>query len=511
MTEDASPEPDISPLLAKTLAARDATLDETRPTAVARQHARGRWTARERIAALFDPGTFVEYGQLAQPQLRSLGDAPADGLVMGVGLVDGVSVCAFTYDYTVMGGSQSPRNHRKMDRMMEVAERNRWPIIFWSEGGGARASELHYDGGMVTTFVQLARLSGLVPIVTILSGPSFAGQANIAGTSDVIIATKDSTLGLSGPPLVMSATGEMLTPEELGPMSMHERIGTVELVVGDEAAALDAARKYLSYFTGIAAPSAMTAPDQTPLRTMVPENPRRAYDVRKIVATLADEGSVMELRPTFGRCLSTSLCRIEGHVVGVLANNPMFGAGAIDAEGSAKFSRHVELCNAYDIPLLFVCDTPGFMIGTAAEATALVRHSARTLMALSAADVPILTVILRKAYGLGYYAMGSDALAPDLIVGWPTAEFGGMGLEGAVNIVYRDELSSAPDDAARRELREQRVAEWKERNTGLEFARAFLLDDIIDPADTRDLVARLLATLPAPQPRTRRKHPIDPW
>lgn len=511
MNEDPSPEPDVPPLLAKAMAAKEATLDESRPDAVARQHARGRWTARERITALFDPGTFVEYGQLAQPQRRSLGNAPADGLVMGVGQVDGVAVCAFSYDYTVMGGSQSPRNHRKMDRMMEVAERNRWPVIFWSEGGGARATELHYDGGTVTTFVQLARLSGLVPIVTILSGPGFAGQANIAGTSDVVIATKDSTLGLSGPPLVMSATGELLTPEELGPMSMHERIGTVELVVDDEAEALTAARQYLSYFTGVAAPASPAAPDQTPLRTMVPENPRRAYDVRKIVATLADEGSVMELRPLFGRCLSTSLCRIDGHRVGVIANNPMFGAGAIDAEGSAKFSRHVELCNAYDIPLLFLCDTPGFMIGTAAEATALVRHSARTLMALCAADVPILTVILRKAYGLGYYAMGSDALAPDVIVGWPTAEFGGMGLEGAVNIVYRDELEAAPDDAARRQMREQRVAEWKERNTGLEFARSFLLDDIIDPAETRDLVARLLAAVPPPQSRSARKHPIDPW
>ncbi|MCY3586599.1 MAG: biotin carboxylase [Acidimicrobiaceae bacterium] len=511
MSDEAAPEPEMPPLLAKAMAAREATLDEARPEAVARQHARGRWTARERIAALFDPDTFVEYGQLAQPQIRSLGDGPADGLVMGVGQVDGVSVCAFTYDYTVMGGSQSPTNHRKVDRLMEVAERNRWPVIFWSEGAGARATELFYESGTATTFIQLARLSGLVPIVTILSGPSFAGQANIAGTSDVVIATRDSTMGLSGPPLVRSATGEDLTPEELGPMSLHERTGAVDLVVDDETAALQTARRYLSYFTDVAAPPPPVAHDQTPLRTMVPENPRRAYDVRKIVEILADEDSVMELRPLFGRCLSTSLCRIEGHRIGVLANNPMFGAGAIDSEGSAKFSRFVELCNAYDLPLLFLCDTPGFMIGTAAEKSAIVRHSARTLVAISAADVPILGVILRKAYGLGYYAMGSDALDPDLYVGWPTAEFGGMGLEGAVNIVYRDELEAAPDDATQREIRDRRVAEWKERNTGLEFARSFLLDDIIDPAETRDLIARLLATFPAPARREGRKHPIDPW
>ncbi|WP_419916132.1 acyl-CoA carboxylase subunit beta [Candidatus Poriferisodalis sp.] len=511
MSDEASPESDVPPLLAKAMAAKEATLDEARPAAVERQHARGRWTARERIAALFDPGTFVEYGQLAQPQIRSLGDAPADGLVMGVGRVDGVAVCAFTYDYTVMGGSQSPHNHRKVDRMMEVAERNRWPVIFWSEGAGARATELYYASGTVTTFIQLAKMSGLVPIVTILSGPSFAGQANIAGTSDVVIATRDSTMGLSGPPLVRSATGEDLTPEELGPMSLHERTGTVELVVEDEAEALQTARRYLSYFTDVAAPPPPVAHDQTPLRSIVPENPRRAYDVRKIVATLADEDSVMELRPLFGRCLSTSLCRIAGHPVGVLANNPMFGAGAIDAEGSAKFSRFVELCNAYDLPLLFLCDTPGFMIGTAAEKSAIVRHSARTLVALSTADVPILTVILRKAYGLGYYAMGCDALDPDLYVGWPTAEFGGMGLEGAVNIVFRDELEAAPDEATERQIRDRRVAEWKERNTGLEYARSFLLDDIIDPAETRDLIARLLATFPTPARREGRKHPIDPW
>jgi acetyl-CoA carboxylase carboxyltransferase component len=430
---------------------------------------------------------------------------------MGVGRVDGVAVCAFTYDYTVFGGSQSPRSHRKMDRMLELAERNRWPVVCWAEGGGARATELNYQSGMVTTFVQFSRMSGLVPIVTVLSGPSFAGHANIAGVSDAVIATRASTFGLSGPPLVLSATGESLTPEELGPVEMHERIGTVELVVDDEEQAVATARRYLSYFTAVNPPGPVVAPDQGPLRSIVPENLRRAYDVRQIVARLADEGSVMELRRDFGRCLSTSLVRIGGRVVGVIANNPMFGAGAMDRDAAAKFSRHVELCNAYDIPLLFLCDTPGFMIGTAAEGTALVRHSARTLMALSAADVPIMTVILRKAYGLGFYVMGSDAFAPDLLVGWPTAEFGGMGLEGAVNIVYRDELDAAEDEAAKRDIRERRTAELKELNTGLEYAKGFALDDVVDPAETRDLIVNLLATMPEPPPRTRRKHPIDPW
>ncbi|MFN0089619.1 MAG: acyl-CoA carboxylase subunit beta [Acidimicrobiales bacterium] len=505
------PEPtaDIPPLLAKVHEARAATLDAARPEAVARQHGRGRWTARERLAAFFDPDTFVEYGQLAVPATRSLGEGPADGLVQGVGQLQGRPVCAFSYDYTVFGGSQSPRNHRKMDRLLALAERNRWPVVCWSEGGGARATELNYQGGMVTTFVQFPRLSGLVPIVCALSGPSFAGQANIAGCSDVIIATKASTMGLSGPPLVLSATGERLTPEELGPMDLHDKIGTVDVLVDDEAELVHAVRRYLSYFLGDAAPG--EAPDPAPLRTLVPENPRRAYDVRKVVEGLADVGSVLELRPRFGRCVSTSLVRLGGRTVGVLANNPMFGAGAIDRDGADKISRHVELCNAFDIPMLFLCDTPGFMIGTAAEATALVRHSARTIMALAAADVPIISVILRKAYGLGYYVMGSDAFEPDLLLGWPTAEFGGMGLEGAVNIVFRDEIEAAADEEQRKEIRAQRTQDLKERNTGLRYAQGFALDDIVDPIDTRDVLLRALASFPAPPPRSTRKHPIDPW
>ncbi len=243
----------------------------------------------------------------------------------------------------------------------------------------------------------------------------------------------------------------------------------------------------------------------------MPDNPRRAYDVRKVVAGIADEGSVLELRPRFGRPLVTALTRIGGHPVGVIASNPMFGAGAITHEAADKFSRHVELCNAYDLPLLFLCDTPGFMVGPDAERTALVRHSARTLMALGASDVPILTVVLRKGYGLGYYVMGSDAYEPDLLVGWPTAEFGGMGLEGAVNIVFRDELAAAESAEQQAEIRERRTAEMKEKNTGLRYAAGFAIDDVIDPADTRTVLLNMLETLPVPPTRTTRKHPIDPW
>ena len=401
-----------------------------------------------------------------------------------------------------------------MDRMLELARRNRWPLVCWSEGGGARATELDYHGGMVTTFVHFPKLSGVVPVVTLLSGPAFAGQANIAGCSDVIIATRTSTLGLSGPPLVLSATGEQVTAEQIGPMSLHDSIGTVDLLVDDEDELVAMARRYLGYFGGPvpAGEGPANAPANAErLRTLVPENPRRAYDVRKVAAGIADVGSVLELRPNWGRCVSTTLVRLGGQPVGVIANNPMYGAGAIDRDGSDKISRHIELCNAFDLPLLFLCDTPGFMIGTAAESTALVRHSARTLMALANTDVPIMSIVLRKAYGLGYYVMGSDAFEPDLLLAWPTAEFGGMGLEGAVNIVFRDELEAAADDDARKELRAVRTAEMKERNSGLRYAQGFALDDVVDPADTRDILLRALATFPTPPPRTGRKHPIDPW
>jgi acetyl-CoA carboxylase carboxyltransferase component len=293
-------------------------------------------------------------------------------------------------------------------------------------------------------------------------------------------------------------------------MDLHDRIGTVDVLVDDEADALAAARRYLGYFLGDA-PVVDAPADPVTLRQVVPENPRRAYDVRRIVEGIADAGTVLELRPRWGRCVSTTLVRLGGRAVGVIANNPMFGAGAIDRDGSDKISRHIELCNAFDLPLVFLCDTPGFMIGPAAEQTALVRHSARTLMALANIDVPVMSIIVRKAYGLGYNVMGSDAFAPDLLLGWPTAEFGGMGLEGAVNIVFRDELEAAPDEDTRKEIRARRTAELKERNTGLRYAQGFALDDIVDPAETRDVLMRALATFPAPPPRTGRKHPIDPW
>ena len=494
--------------LREVLEARAAALDAARPAAVERQRARGRWTARERIEALVDPASYLEYGRLVRPRRADL-EGPADGLVMGVGRVEGQPVCVLSYDYTVHAGTQSPRNHRKIDRIFELAGRHRWPLVCWCEGGGARPHEMSGQLGPVTTFVSLARLSGRVPTLAIVPGRAFAGHANLAGLCDLVIATRNACMGMAGPPLVESATGEKLSPEELGPIELHQETGAVDLLVADEREALETARRLLGYFRGPAA--AGPAPDTAKLRDVVPESPRRAYDVRRVIEGIADVGSVIELRPRFGGAAVTALARIEGRPLGILANQPMVLAGAIDAPASDKLARFASLCDAYDLPLLFLCDTPGFMVGTQVEKTALVRHSARVLLAVANATVPILTVVLRKAYGLGYYAMGSDAYAPSLLVAWPTAEFGGMGLEGAVNILHRKELEAAPDEEGRRRLRTRLADELRAGNRALPLARGFVFDDVIDPAETRDVLATALRAFPPPPPRTERKHPIDAW
>ena len=359
---------------AQALAARRAVLDDSRQSSVARQHERGRQTARENIAQFADSGSFVEYGGLAKPARADM-DGPADGLVMGTATVDGAPVVLAAYDYTVHAGTQSATNHRKMDRLFELAERNRWPVVGWWDGGGARPHDMLVAGRPENPgFVTFARLSGLVPTVTIVSGRAFAGQANLAGLSDVIIATTSAAMGMAGPPLVEAALGHKLSPEEIGPMSVHEAAGAIDVLVESEADALAAARLYLSFFRGPQAPG--EAPDALALRDVIPENPRRAYNVRKVVAGIADIGSVLELRPNFSKAAVTALARIEGRPVAIIANQPMFLAGAMDSPACDKIARFIGLADAYDLPLVFLCDTPGLMVGPEVEKTALVRHSA---------------------------------------------------------------------------------------------------------------------------------------
>ncbi len=395
--------------------------DAGRPDAVAKQHGRGCLTARERLATLLDAGSFVEYGMLARPAHPEL-EGPADGIVVGVGALRGRPLVVVSYDYTVHAGSQGHVSHLKIDRVFELAQTHGWPVAIFSEGGGARAQELGIGFGRgARTFVSLARLSGRVPRVCAVVGPAFAGHANLAGLCDFVVATSSATMGMAGPPLVEAATGERLRPEEIGPVTLHAEAGAVDLVVDDDVAATAALQRYLAYFEGRVPSSPPPSPSEV-LRRIVPENPRQAYDVRKVIAALADTEGVMELRAAFARSIVTALARIDGWPVGVIASQPMVMAGAIDAAASDKIVRFVSLCDAFGLPLVFLVDTPGFMVGRPAEATALVRHSARVIHALAHATTPVLTVVLRKAYGLGYYALGSPPFDPTLVLAWPTAE-----------------------------------------------------------------------------------------
>ncbi len=348
-------------------------------------------------------------------------------------------------------------------------------MICWLDGGGARPHDMRVEGrGSSGTFVAFARLSGLVPTIGVLPGRAFAGQANRAGMCDVLIGLRSSSMGMAGPPLVEAALGMKLTPEEIGPASVHAASGVIDVLVDDCAEAVTLAKQYLGYFGQPAPPG--DAADQTALRTVVPENPRRAYDVRRVITLLADKGSVMELKPAYGRAMITAFTRIGGRAVGFIANQPMFLAGAIDGPASDKAAHFIQVCDAFDIPLVVLCDTPGLMVGPDVEKTGLVRRSARILTALANADIPVMTVVLRKAFGLGYYVMGSRPLHPSLLVAWPTAEFGGMGLEGAFNIIYRRELDDVADPAARAALHAELTADLKRANTATEVAARFQYD-----------------------------------
>lgn len=504
-----TPRAGVRPDLEETQRAKVATLDQARPEAVAQQRARGRMTAREVVDALLDPHSFVEYGALAQPAVEGMAGA-ADGLVMGTGRIDERPTDLLVYDYTVYAGTQSAINHAKMTRMLEHALRFRTPVVCWLDGGGARTQDMLLPArGKTSTFVAFARLSGLAPTVGVVPGVAFAGQANLAGMCDCLIGVRGSALGMAGPPLVEAALGVRYSPQEIGSVETHARSGVYDLVVDSDLAATEAARRYLSYFGERR--SGGRAPDQSVLRAIVPDNPRQSYDVRQVIAVLADEGSVLELKPAFGACIVTALIRIDGRAVGVTATQPLQLAGAIDSDGSVKAARFASICDAFDLPLLMLCDTPGLMVGPEAEATGIVRHSARLLTAVANATTPILTVVLRKAYGLGYYIMGSQPLDPAILLAWPTAEYGGMGLEGAVNILRRRELAAEPDPKKRARLHSKFTAELKAEHTALATGRRFLYDDVIDPADTRELLLRTLEMLPPPPARTTRKRLIEPF
>ena len=483
-------------------------LDHRRPNAVEKRRSRGQRTARENLADLLDIDTYIEYGSLViapQRKRRSVEDlimnTPADGMIAGIGEVnadvfpeENAQCVVMSYDYTVLAGTQGGQNHRKKDRLFEIAKRWELPVIFFTEGGGGRPGDT--DGMQVAgldclAFGLWAELSGLVPLVGINSGYCFAGNAAILGCCDVIIATENSNIGMGGPAMIEGGGLGAYEPTEIGPMEIQTQNGVVDILVKDEQEGVAIAKKYLSYFQG-ALPE-WECDDQRKLRHLVPENRVRVYEVREIIRTMFDHDSVLEIRKDFGLGIITVLARIEGIPVGVIANNPSHLGGAIDSDAADKASRFMQLCDAYGLPIISLCDTPGFMVGPEAEKTGLVRHVSRMFVTARSVTSPTCTIVLRKAYGLGAQAMASGGFKfPLFTVAWPTGEFGGMGLEGAVKLGYRKELEAIEDPAERETAYQNLVDRMYEAGKAVSMADHFEIDDVIDPSDSRRWIVRAL-------------------
>ena len=512
--------------LAEVLERRAQTEDAARTEAVGRRHAGGGRTARENIADLVDPGTFVEYGRFAiaaQRARRDLRDlierTPADGLVGGTARVNGDQfgdrgACAvLSYDYTVLAGTQGALGHRKKDRLFELIERMRLPTVFFAEGGGGRPGDTDYPvvSALDTrAFALWARLSGLVPRIAVVAGRCFAGNAVIAGCSDLIVATKNVSIGMGGPAMIAGGGLGDVDPDAVGPIEMQARNGVVDVVVADEREAVAATKRLLGYFQGDV--DAGPAQDQSRLRDLVPERQRRAYRVEPIIETLADDGSVMFLRERFAPEMVTALGRIEGRAVGFIANNTMYMAGAITSDAGDKAARFLQLCDAFGMPVISLVDTPGMMVGPDAEATGLVRHTSRLLVAGAALRVPFVAVILRRGYGLGAQAMTAGSLhEPLLTVAWPSAHLGPMGLEGAVRLGLRKELEAIEDDDAREQRVREVTAAAQENAKAINAAMLFEVDDVIDPAETRTAIASTLAAAGHQARRRPVRGFVDTW
>ncbi len=507
---------------------RSFTTDASRPQAVERRSNKGQRTARANIADLVDDGSFIEYGSFAvaaQRQRRELQDlienTPADGLVGGLATInadefgDDAARCAVvSYDYTVLAGTQGFLNHRKKDRLFTIAHDLQLPVVLFAEGGGGRPGDTDSPGvaGLDTmAFALFAQLSGLSPTIGIASGYCFAGNAALLGCCDVIIATENTNIGMAGPAMIEGGGLGKVLPTDIGTIEVQTKNGVVDIRVADEQEAVAVAKKYLSYFQGSTTSSRRHRDEE--MRPLIPEQRTRVYDVRTVINTLADIDSVLELRSTFGIGILTALIRIEGKPMGVIANNPAHLGGAIDADAADKAARFMQLCDAYDVPLLSLCDTPGFMVGPAAEESAQVRHFSRMFVTAASTTIPWITVVLRKGYGLGAQAMaGGSFHAKIATLSWPTGEFGGMGLEGAVRLGFRKELEAIVDSRERQALEDKLIASAYERGDALNMASHVEIDDVIDPSDTRLRILGILRSCPTPPRRVGKKRPmIDTW
>jgi methylmalonyl-CoA decarboxylase subunit alpha len=497
--------PDLRGHADRLRAAREAALGMGGPERIARQHAEGKLTARERVDRLFDPGSFTEFGLLAHHQSAAPSMqgkvTPADGVVCGVGTIDGRRAVCVAYDFTVMAGSIGMVGELKATRMRELALRERIPIVWLIDSAGARIQEA--AGSMFARtgdlFREQVHMSGVVPQVAAMMGPGAAGTAYIPGLADFVPMVKGTShMALGGPPLVKAAVGEDVTAEEMGGSAVHTTIsGVADLEVEDDDACLQAVREYLGYFPSSNAERPPMAANADPpdrrcedLYDVVPANPRQAYDMGSVIRSIVDHGTFFEMKPGWARNLVVGLARFDGRPAGVVANQPKMLGGALDVNAADKAARFVWLCDAFGIPLVFLMDCPGFLVGSKVEKDGIIRHGAKMLFAVAEATVPKVTVVLRKGYGAGYYVMNGRAYEPDLIVGWPTAEISVMGPEGAVNIIFRKQIEAAGDAEARDAVRNQMVDSVREQINAYIAAGWSFLDDLIDPADTRATIVR---------------------
>lgn len=519
----------IRPELSELRARLEFTLDKNRPQAVKRRAAKQQRTARENVEDLLDEGSFAEYGALniaAQRGRKPIDElvekTPADGLISGIGTVNAARFgeekarcMVLAYDYTVLAGTQGFFNHKKMDRMLSLANRQDVPLIFFAEGGGGRPGDTDAEGVMITgldlsTFGLFGRLSGKVPLVGVVSGYCFGGNAALLGCCDVIIATKNANIGMGGPVMIEGGGLGTFKPEEIGPVDVQSANGVVDIVVENEAEAVASAKQYISYFQGRS--DNWNSEDQTLMRGLLPENRRRTYDVRQVIRVLADTDSFLELRPGFGEGMVTGLARIKGRPFGIMANNCMHMGGTIEADDADKAVKLMQLCNAHGLPIISLIDTPGFMVGPEIEKQAQVRHVCRMFIAGSHLEVPYFSVVLRRGYGLGAMAMACGGFHESFFtVSWPTGEFGPMGLEGAVKAGFKRELDAIEDPADREAYYNQLVAKLYERGKAVNIASYMEIDSVIDPADTRKWILRGLSSAQPVEKRGPFRPFVDSW
>lgn len=522
---------DLIPDTLQELRARLAkTHDTARPDAVAKRHARGHRMARENVDDLCDAGSFIEYGQLAlaaQRSRRALDDlidnTPADGMVAGFGTVNAKQfgdeasrVAVLAYDYTVLAGTQGAFNHKKTDRVLELAHDWAVPSVFFTEGGGGRPGDtdmtkIQASALDVMTFATYARSSGVAPRIAINNGRCFAGNAVLFGCADITIATQDSSIGMGGPAMIEGGGLGIYAPEEVGPISVQAPNGVVDLVVANEVDAVAQAKTLLGFFQGKT--PAHSCDDQRKLRHIVPQDRKRSYDMRAALTLIADTESLVELRRDYGVGMITGFLRIEGRPFGFIANNPTHLGGAIDAAAAEKAARFLQLCDAFNVPILSFCDTPGFMVGPQHEEEATVRRASSLLLTGASLSVPVFLIVLRKGYGLGAQAMAMGSFhAPQMSLAWPTGEFGPMGLEGAVSLGYKRELDAQPDAESRQALFDKLLASFYEVGKAISVASVHEIDAVIDPLETRSWILRGLKSMPVGQKNRPKKRPfIDSW